>query len=293
MPTQNHDKIATRLTWIIQGFNDGRRFSAQELAEEFNVSLRTIQRDLHERLGFLPIVKEDGIYRLEPYALGKLTSQDIRNFAILSGIGALYPSLDISFVSDLLNERVNTIFGIKGWDHERWSPHQTKDFEAAGAAILHHRQVTFTYHDKPRTANPYKLINKNGIWYLLADESGILKHFAFSKIQRFKVLDETFTPDPAKRQRADESGSGWVSDDPFTGEVAVDRKVQEYFLRRDLLPDQQIVRQTDTALILSTRVAYDEEILGIARYWLPHIRILSPASLQTQLEERLRGYLEA
>ena len=47
-------------------FNDGRRFTVRELAEEFSVSERTIQRDF-ERLSSLLIEKENGYYSLEEY----------------------------------------------------------------------------------------------------------------------------------------------------------------------------------------------------------------------------------
>lgn len=56
------DKLSTRLVAILQYLNNGERFSLEELAQEFNVSIRTIQRDLHDRLAFIPIKKENGKY---------------------------------------------------------------------------------------------------------------------------------------------------------------------------------------------------------------------------------------
>jgi len=47
-----------------------------DLAAEFGVTLRTIQRDLNDRLSFLPVEKADGRYHLHPSALGKLSHQD-------------------------------------------------------------------------------------------------------------------------------------------------------------------------------------------------------------------------
>ncbi len=45
----NHDKLSTRLTQILQKLNSGESLSLDDLANEFNVSLRTIQRDINER----------------------------------------------------------------------------------------------------------------------------------------------------------------------------------------------------------------------------------------------------
>ncbi len=46
----SHDKLAVRLAQILMRFNNGGRFSLEELASEFNVDIRTIQRDLNQRL---------------------------------------------------------------------------------------------------------------------------------------------------------------------------------------------------------------------------------------------------
>ncbi len=54
---KEHDKIGTRLGLIITKLNNGERFTAEELANEFNVNVRTIQRDLNERLSDIPIIE--------------------------------------------------------------------------------------------------------------------------------------------------------------------------------------------------------------------------------------------
>ncbi|EOK1109738.1 HTH domain-containing protein, partial [Campylobacter jejuni] len=62
---KEYDKLSIRLVQILSKFNNGESLSAQELAQEFNVDTRTIQRDLNERLAFMPIKKENGRYVLE------------------------------------------------------------------------------------------------------------------------------------------------------------------------------------------------------------------------------------
>ncbi|EAI2740509.1 HTH domain-containing protein [Campylobacter jejuni] len=47
---KEYDKLSIRLVQILSKFNNGESLSAQELAQEFNVDTRTIQRDLNERL---------------------------------------------------------------------------------------------------------------------------------------------------------------------------------------------------------------------------------------------------
>ena len=55
---KTHDKTAVRLTQILIKLNNGEKLDPSQLAEEFKVSLRTIQRDLLERFAFLPLIKE-------------------------------------------------------------------------------------------------------------------------------------------------------------------------------------------------------------------------------------------
>jgi predicted DNA-binding transcriptional regulator YafY len=65
--------------------NSGESVTIEGLSKEFNVSNRTIQRDLNERFSYLPITKENKYYHLEPYALGKLNFEDKKeDFEVLS-----------------------------------------------------------------------------------------------------------------------------------------------------------------------------------------------------------------
>jgi predicted DNA-binding transcriptional regulator YafY len=189
--SSNHDTISTRLSLILTKLNSGEKFNIQELAQEFNVSIRTIQRDLNERFSYLPLKKENGYYFLEEYCLGKLNFKDIKNFAILSGIKNLYPNLDNNFIVDLLNSKINQTYLIKGCKYENLSS-KTLTFELLNIAIITYQTITLTYNNKVRELNPYKLINTDGIWYLSADENNQLKTYTISKISNLNTTSKTF-----------------------------------------------------------------------------------------------------
>ncbi len=40
------------------------------------------------------------------------------------------------------------------------------------------------------------------------------------------------------------------------------------------------------------KVDHENQVLPIVRYWIPHIRIMSPEGLQKDLQKELRKYLE-
>ena len=286
---KEHDTIATRLVQMLMMLNDGRRLFVEELAEEFSVSERTVQRDF-DRLSSLPMEKKNGYYYLEEYALGKLSFKDIKQFATFSGIKELYPELSDKLIVDVLNVRTNKTLEVSGHKYENLSA-MVDDFNNIAAAIVNHEHIQFIYKDKPRTVQPYKLINTNGIWYLVGVEEGVLKNFSFSNVTELSVQEEHFQEDEEIIKNLEEHQGVWFTQNHIDVVVEVDASVAKYFLRRDLLPHQKTLKHTEEGLTLSTKVAYEEEIIKVVRYWIPHITITSPTYLQEKLEKTLKEYL--
>jgi len=288
MPNK-YDKLATRTTQILKYFNDGYRLTVREMAEEFDVCERTIQRDLG-RLSSLPIEKNKGSYFLGEYALGKLGFKDIKNFSNISDISKLYPKLDAMTITDILNPKTNSSMKIKGYNYENLST-MSNTFDNLGTAIISHLKVVFLYKDKTRKVNPYKLFNTQGIWYLLGLEKGILKHYAFSKIKYLSLTQKKFKVDKKIRKTIEENKLTWITQDPIEVTLRIDATVAEYFQRRELLSSQKILEEHSTHIVIQATVTFEEELLRIARYWVPHIHIISPAHLQEKLEDSLKSYL--
>jgi len=289
---KNHDKIATRLAELINKFNSGQRLSVDELVEEFGVTKRTIQRDINERMSFLPIKKENGLYFLEEYYLGKLNFADVQNFAALSGIRELYPSLQENFLKNILDTTVNQAYMVRGHNYEDLSEN-TEDFMHIEVAIVTHLLIEFDYKDKHRVIKPYKMINSKGIWYLAGVEDDTLKTFSFKKISNLVPTTIEFIVDKSVQDTIKNDDNIWFSAKQIEVVLKVEKDVAGYFSRRDILPNQHIVKElADGGLLVSTKVAFDEEILKLVRYWIPNVEIVSPDYLQDKLEDGLREYLK-
>lgn len=112
---KNHDKIALRLAMILQKLNQGETLYETELAQEFNVSLRTIQRDMRDRLIFLPFINNQKGYRLDTTFLGKFDIEDINRFAKFASIKDLFGKIDQDFFQKYLTDSI----GIKGFNIEK------------------------------------------------------------------------------------------------------------------------------------------------------------------------------
>ena len=74
--------------------------------------------------------------------------------------------------------------------------------------------------------------------------------------------------------------------------MSIDQEVAPYFKRRKLIANQVIEKELeDGGLILSAKVGHANQVLPIVRYWIPHIRIISPTGLQDEMEEELAAYI--
>jgi hypothetical protein len=191
----SHDKIATRLADLLIRLNNGEKIDPQLLAEHYGVTLRTIQRDLLERLAFLPLTKDGHCFVLEPYYLGKLTTGDIHRFAALSGVKDLFPNFDDPFLRELFDSRINQAYLVKGHQYEDLSD-KTDEFKQLEQAINQRRLMHFIYKGKIYTGiRSYKLVNYNGIWYLAAVDDYLLKAFCFSQLKAMQFDERCFELD--------------------------------------------------------------------------------------------------
>jgi len=290
------EKTLARLVEILRRLNESQRIDPKALVSEFGVNLRTVQRDLNERFAFLELEKQDGLYTINRARLGRLTLQDVQRFAGLAGLQGLYPRLSTEMLRDILDASRQSALLVRGHHHEDLSDSEPV-FRQMQAAILACQVVSFEYR-KPEGAKlvaglrPYKLVNQGGIWYLAATDSGQLKSYAFTKIDRLLVGPDTFTPDPAIHQVLAEEDSVWLNLRKTEVVLKVAPAAAGYFLRRKLIDGQKTVKELeDGGLIVSGLIAHPNQILPIVRYWIPSVRVISPEGLQAELDSQLRAYL--
>jgi predicted DNA-binding transcriptional regulator YafY len=290
-----HERLADRLANILTKLNMGYQLSIKELASEFGVSTRTISRDFDRLNTYLPLLQDDETkkYYLEANYLGKIAPQDIRNFAQLSGISHLYPSLDMSFLRELLDSRAHHIYSVKGYSFEDAS--QFKElFKVLGKAIQENSQIGFVYKGEPRLVQPYRLIHHHGSWYLAAVRKNQLRTYRFSHIQLMHSPHgySQFVPDPNIVKLVEDDDSIWFGQDKQEIILSIDSQVSFYFKQRSILPEQQIVKElNDGGLLVSSKINHDMQLLPLIRFWIPHLKIVNPEGLQKELEIDLKKYL--
>ncbi len=297
MSKGSHDTLVYRLSMMLVKLNQGEKLDPQALADEFGVNVRTVQRDLNERFAYLPLQKTGGCYRLDLAFLGKLSTRDIERFAGLAGVRGLFPSLSDEFLRDIFDSRIQSALLIKGHNYENLAGKEDM-FRQLEQAIIARRHIEYDYIKSDATKHyvsvaPFKLMNHKGIWYLAARDGDKLKAFSFAKIESLRVLDTSFDPDPNIEKKLAEEDGIWLGEDKKEIVLKIAKEVASYFKRRKLIDNQVIEKELeDGGLIVSAKVGHLNQVMPIVRYWIPHIRIISPEGLQAEMEQELRSYIE-
>lgn len=297
MASGTHDTLVYRLAQMLVKLNQGEKLDPVTLADEFGVNLRTVQRDLNERFAYLPLQKADGRYHLDTAFLGKLNTKDIARFASLAGVRGLFPSLSDEFLRDIFDGRIQESLLIKGHHYENLAGKE-ESFRALEKAIVARQNVAFDYL-KPEgvkgytSVSPYKLLNLKGVWYLAALDGNKLKTFSFAKIDKLRLLEDTFVWSKEIDVKLATEDGVWFTESQHEVVLKVSPEVAGYFKRRKLIANQVIEKElADGGLLISAKVGHPNQVLPIARYWMPHIRIVSPDIWQHDLEKGIREYLQ-
>jgi len=290
-----HDKLAWRLTQMLVQLNQGDCLDPDALAESFGVHRRTISRDINERFAFLPLHKSTKGYSLDPAYLGRLNFRDLERFAALAGLNGLFPALSPEFLREIFDQRLQSALLIHGPRFEPITERET-DFRHIKEAIVAHQELQFTYQkpdgSKEVQVQPYKLISHDGIWYLAAADQGQPKAYALNRIHHLENARTSFTPDPSILEILAKEDSVWLKRHKVEAVVQVNASVAQYFERQAMLPGQVIEKNlADGGLLISGQFAHQNQLFPIVQQWIPHLRIISPESWQTEMEDQIRGYL--
>ncbi|MGP9692687.1 WYL domain-containing protein [Psychrobacter sp. AOP30-A2-5] len=298
MTSKKHEKLAYRLADIIIRLNDGERLNIDTLTQDYQVCTRTLKRDFQERLAMLDF-SEIGpqFYRLSPKKVGYLDTVEIKRFANFASVQDLLPQIDRQFFQQQLNQSIL----VKGFAYENIQE-RMYDFKAINQAISECQYIEFDYrkvsdsttdnNSKHHRLAPYHLLNKNGIWYVVGRWNEQTRTFCFTQISNLKVNAETFECSEDIKSEIVATDSLFIGSQISEIVLQVNAKVAGYFERRDLLPNQELVRRLDNGdLLLVCKEVHPRDVIPIAQYWIPHIRVISPSSVQEQMEDVLRGYL--
>ncbi|CAL9294664.1 helix-turn-helix transcriptional regulator [Streptomyces sp. SudanB182_2057] len=219
-----------RLLSILLLLQTRGRVPAPELAERLEVSVRTIYRDVealsaagvpvyaergrHGGIGLLAGFRTDvtGLTADESRALFVLAAQGAHaalglDAALASALRKVMAALPAPHrpAAEVTSRRVLV-------DATRWKsgPEQAADLAVLQDAVFSDRRLRLRYrHSGERevrtyTVDPYGLVAKAGVWYLVADRRGRPRLFRADRVRRARLLDE-----PVRRRPGVELAVVW------------------------------------------------------------------------------------
>ncbi|MCI6340920.1 MAG: WYL domain-containing protein [Campylobacter sp.] len=292
------DKQIARFLSMYGILSRGGALNPKELVRDFGVSMRTFERDIVMMQTYFDVklIKgKDRLWRIERglHEDGALSFGDIKHFAQTSGIAGLYPRLDDSMIADVISPETSQIYDIKGTPNEEIS--RLKEmFEELGAAISDHYEISFYYKEKARQAKPYKLVNNDGVWYLLADEGRKIKHFALSKISKLKVLhNEEFSPSKTQLESIENSELKWYNQSSQKAQILILPVARAYFERKKAFGEFKRLSDDERGILIEVKFAFDDELLNLVKAWIPYVKIIEPKPLNAKLKKLLEGYIKS
>ena len=290
------EKLARRLSHILALLHQNDTIDKHQLALEFEVDVRTLERDLGERLHGIAERGPDGGWQLAHAARSTIPARHLRDYARLAGTEHLFPDASLRYLLEQLEtpepERATQVQATPQEDLRAQGPHTTHAFTQLQNAIEQRRECQFAYKAKPRHAQPYRLIHKNGVWYLAAMEGGLLKNFSVALITELAVNEASrFTPDPAHQNYINAKDDVWFTQGTTEVLLRVAPEVAHYFARRALLPQQQQRADADGSLLVTTHINHPNQLLPVVRYWLPNVRIVKPLEWHEAVVQGLRQAL--
>lgn len=297
----DYDKALTRLVSILTKLYNGEELSVKDLADEFNVSTRTIQRDFNERLISFPIYQENKLWKMKDgFKLEKTTS--IEEQVILDIMEKLVDQVGVKFSSKakllldkIKNHDYNPIYAKLNMEDVGDKLEIIQKLEIAIKSKLEIRCNYLTNHLQTLILKPLKIVNFEGYWYLLAIENDdIIKKYYLKNLSNLKTTQTIFTTDDRIDRILNKVSSIWFDNtkEPFEVKIEVEKEITKYIQRKPISPSQifESINEDDSSIII-VKITHEMEIIPIIKYWLPHMRILEPKWIDELIVADLKKYI--
>lgn len=291
----------SRLFRIVYYLLDKGQATAPELAERFEVSVRTIYRDIDALSGAgIPIYAEQGrnggIRLMNEFVLDRVVLSEEEKQEILTALQGIRTMQNI--VGSRTLEKLSGMFQLssENWfevDFSRWGNEASDNgkFERLRAAIVHRRKVRIRYAGSDgstgvRNVEPHKLAYKANAWYLKAFccVKQDWRVFKLNRILDLEMLDEGF-----EYRDILEPAGGLRGEYP---EITLRFSREAAYRVYDEFDAAQIKRQENGDLIVSERMPDDAWLIGFLLSLGTQVEVLSPGYLREILARRAKEIYE-
>lgn len=344
--------MINRLLGIIYILLNKGNVTAAELAERFEVSVRTIYRDVETlSMAGIPVYsrkgKNGGIGLTEQFVLNKMLiskEEQQRILAALTSLGEMGGKEEAEILQKLGDFFKADTPAWVSIDFSDWSGRRQELFEQIREAILGRHVMEFDYYGQygemtHRTVEPIQLLFKDYTWYVRAycRNKQALRLFKVLRMKRVQVLDEVFEavgnhlkecmlpgtsestivgaenvsgdekpiPNgenmPQSGENRDVVGDSGKESKVESGKCMEERqfpKIRLHILKKeayriyDKFEEEEITVLENGDFEVCFQYYLDDWVYGLILSFGPSAKVLEPAFVREELEERIRRMAE-
>lgn len=302
-----------RLFKIVYHLLEKGQATAPELAERFEVSVRTIYRDIDalSEAG-IPVYAETGrnggIHLLQGFVLDKAVLSEKEKQEILTALQSL-SVVGNACENDTL-QKLSALFQIhmENWceaDFSRWGNKSgdNEKFELLKIAILGHQSVRMVYvgaymytacnekgsrtnAEAERIVYPMKLLYKSRAWYLQAycTERQAFRTFKLNRIIKLELLEEKFVPVPVPKPEA--------VPEQLYNQIKLRFSKEMAYRVYDEFDAAEISREENGDLLVAACMPEDEWLIGFLLSFGAQVEVMEPVYLREILAEKAKEIYE-
>ena len=291
-----------RLFEIVQILLTEKKVTAEKLACHFEVSKRTIYRDIETlTLAQIPVYSEKGRYGgiglIKNFTIDKsFLSQNEQNeilFALQSLNAVQYSKNNITLT------KLNSIFNRKAdeWievDFSRYGENDSILFEKIKNSILEKKVIKFIYFNtkgkkSKRTVEPLKLWFKEKAWYLFAycHKKKDIRQFKIARIKNLELTCEHFERELKKEDLKNQNN---VNGKGTKIVIEVD-KSQAYRVYDEFF-EENIAKKENGNFEITIEIFENEWLYGYLLSFGEHLKVLKPARIREILVKKVERMRE-
>lgn len=317
-----------RLLEIIYILMNRGKVTAKELAERFEISTRTIYRDVeHLSMAGIPIYatkgKNGGISLTEQFVLDKRLVSKEEQQEILAALVSLQET-GAGHESETLR-KLGEFFQVDDFkwvsiDFSDWSGRRQELYEQLKESILSKKKIRFDYYGQygemsNRTVHPMQLLFKEYTWYLKAfcENRSAVRLFKVLRMKRVEVLDEHFgeTEIIADENSKDVNSKGVNGKDVngesmnakavhtgSTNEEAIHTEIhllidkKEAYRVYDRFEEEDITVLENGDFLIRTWQLVDDWVYGVILSFGPSAEVLAPEFVKEEVKHRIAEMLK-
>lgn len=298
-----------RMLAIVVILLNHRRITAKALADRFEVSLRTIYRDIDAiNLAGIPVISNQGAhggYEIpESYKLSKqlMGQKDLRSIAsALKGMNVALGDRQIDLVLEKVesllpgshppgNETI--VFDTMDWGRDDAI---SKRIQLLYEAIKVRRCIDMTYTNmkgepSQRQVHPQSIVQKGFAWYLygFCCKKKAMRMFKLRRIKQLEVLDRVFDRwgDPYEIKPGVWEEASKRTDSILRFKKQIRYVVDEYFTAYELIsesPDDVVIR---------VDLPQDQWMVGMLLSYGPAVEVIKPLALRDEIKKQVQQLSE-